>query len=232
MNCLEFRRHILINPEDDFVDLSSHRAECPACAKFAFETRRQDELIREASRVDVPDQFAARILLNQTLKSPSRRPMRRYWLGLAASVLLATLFVPGMFQDTSADALEIDLVAHAEAHNVLSRGYPVHVTETLEIEKVLATAGAAMPANTLNVIYGATCVIEGKVMAHLLIEKDLQRYVVFLMPEERVLDRDFKMASWAGRLKQIDRGGIAVLSRDYVNLAAATGSISRQFSFH
>ncbi|MBT4493105.1 MAG: DUF3379 family protein [Gammaproteobacteria bacterium] len=228
MNCLEFRRLTLINPEDTNPARLAHEQECLRCTDFARQLLRQDDLIREASRIDAPEGFAARIILNQSLQAQSRRPTRWYWLGLAASFLLAVALIPNLIDDASY-AFEEGLVAHVSAHNVLSADYHGHVTEMQDVKQVLATANTAMPNEVQNVIYASTCIVDGEVMAHLLVENDDQQYVVFIIPERSIVERPFQHADWSVQTAMLDDRGIAVMSRSGNDVSAAAAALSRQF---
>ena len=197
MNCLECRRLTLINPDDEHPARLAHLESCPQCASFAADLQAQDELIREATTVDLPEGFAARILLNQTLQHQSRRPTRFVWLSLAASLLLAAVFLPSLIQDAFYRPFETELISHVNAHDVLAQhGGHEDVSSAAKIEKVLAASGAGLPADITNVIYASTCVVDGETMAHLLVEYGNNEYVVFLMPERDLDERQFQRAGW------------------------------------
>lgn len=74
MNCLEFRRRILIDPTDQGTELLRHSRECGPCAAY---TRRENNFakrLRQAIDVDVPKNLIPRIFLHQSYgvrKSPS-----------------------------------------------------------------------------------------------------------------------------------------------------------------
>jgi hypothetical protein len=230
MNCLETRRLTLINPQDTHPARLAHLRECDTCARFARQLVAQDELIREATQVDLPEGFAARILLNQSLQSTSRRPTRWTWLGLAASFLLAIAFLPALVQDSFYSPFETELVAHVTAHDVFTNNAHDHVTEPAKIRQILASAGTEMPENAGNIVYASTCIIDGEIMAHLLVENDDQQYVVFLMPQSSVAERSFNRANWAGQITRVNNRSIAVLNQTGAGLRLATTAFSEQFA--
>lgn len=230
MNCLETRRLTLINPRDSHPARLVHLQECDSCNRFARKLVAQDELIKEATKVDLPEGFAARILLNQSLQSASRRPTRWTWLGLAASFLLAIVFLPTLIEDSFYSPFETELVAHVSAHNVFSKNAHDHVTEPERIRQILASAGTEMPEDAGNIIYASTCVIDGDVMAHLLVENNEQQYVVFVMPQSAVAERSFSHADWAGQIARVNNRSIAVLNQTGAGLQPATTVFSEQFA--
>ena len=228
MNCLEFRRLTLIDPSNQRPALMDHLDQCAACTKFAEQMVRQDELIKEASVIDAPEGFAARILLNQSLQSQSRRPTRRYWLSLAASLLVAVVFLPALIGSGPYQAE--DLIAHVEAHNVLNADHEIH-TDEMQIRQVLANAGTAMSDEMNNVVYATTCVIDGEHVAHLLVKSGERKYVVFLIPQSILINRSFNSARWHGQLARLNDRSIAVMGRaNDSNLSSATDAFIHQFS--
>lgn len=230
MNCLEFRRLSLINPEDPHPARAAHRQTCDACARFANQLDTQDELLREATRIDVPEGFAARILLNQSLQQAPRRPTRQYWLGLAASILIAALILPSVLEDTFYQPFESELVAHVNKHDVLTgNAQHGHRADPGEMQQVFASLGADMPADTSNIYYASTCVVDGELMAHLLVKNGDQEYVVFLIPERSVA-RSFSRNNWSGQIVRVNKTSLAILNRDGRGLDAAATHFSSQFS--
>lgn len=88
MNCLEFRRRCLAEPDTREEDFLRHKRECRTCAALTEHETGFDRLLRQAAAVAVPEDLASRILLRQTT-GRRRRQRRLYgWLALAASLVL------------------------------------------------------------------------------------------------------------------------------------------------
>ncbi len=228
MNCLECRRLTLINPQDDNPARKRHLEECDGCGRFARQILKQDDLIREATQIEAPEGFAARILLNQSLQPTSRRPTRWHWLSLAASFLLALAFVPALIDD--APLIEQDLVAHMNKHDMFQGADHVHVSEPEQIEKVLAFSDTALPGDLGGILEATTCVIDGQVMAHLLMQKDNEEFVVFIIPQQSIAARTYSDEKWAGQLVNIDHRSLAVFNHDGSNLRTASSHFAEVFS--
>jgi anti-sigma factor RsiW len=228
MNCLECRRLTLIDPNDDTAARLTHLESCAGCIAFTNQMLEQDELMREATNVEVPEGFAARILLNQSLHAQSRRPTR-WWLSLAASIVIAVVFAPEIVSNVVYQPFEDELVSHVDAHDVLSGKIHEHVTEPGKIRQVLAATGTDMPDYADNILYAATCIIDGEVMAHLLVEDNDEQYVVFLIPQSTVIERGFQHANWSGQLARVNNRTMAVLNRNGDPLETATDALTKQF---
>jgi len=244
MNCLEFRRLSLINPLDVNPARATHRQSCKRCAKYADQLIAQDELIREATRIEVPEGFAARILLNQSLQEKPRRPTVKYWLSLAASIAIAAVILPPIIRDAAFVPFESELIAHVSTHNVLSADQGLehrdrlsgnhhfsaseHASQIGEVRQVLASIGAEMPVDADNILYASTCVVDGEVMAHLLMKDGDEEYVVFLMPQWSFA-RTFAHKDWIGQIIQSNDQSLAILNRRGVGMSSAAAKFSSQF---
>ncbi len=236
MNCLEFRRKTLIDPGDPSPAMAMHKEQCPNCAKFAEQIAHQDELIKEAVDIDVPEGFAARILLNQSLQAQSRRPTRWYWLSLAASFFVALMLFPLFTSDDPEPVIAShayhgpEILVHMEAHDVLHTHYD-SMAKAMDVEQVLADANTAMPTEFGNVIYAATCVIEGELVAHLLMKNGNSEYVVFLIPQSTLIDGPFNNERFDGQMARLNNRTMAVFSHaGDTGLDEATEVFSQQFA--
>ena len=92
MNCLDFRRRCLVEPNYRGTEFVQHETECRDCAKFAVETRVLESRLANAMRIDVPENLASRIKLEHRTRTSGRN--RRYVIALAASILI-TIGVAG-----------------------------------------------------------------------------------------------------------------------------------------
>ncbi|MFN3236892.1 MAG: DUF3379 family protein [Pseudomonadales bacterium] len=112
MNCLEFRQIILADPHDSTLD--AHAASCEQCARFREEILNMDKDIEQALNVPIPENLAARVVLNQSLSSttPSSTWLR---YGLAASFAAALVISAVLITFYGADqGLEPTLAQSAE----------------------------------------------------------------------------------------------------------------------
>ncbi len=230
MNCLECRRLTLINPLDNNPVRLRHLETCDGCGAFADQLLRQDDLIREATQVGLPDGFAARILLNQSLQSTPRRPARRYWLSLAATVLLAIVLGPMVIDTTVYRPFENELIAHMNKHDMLANANHIHVAEPEEIASVLRVVDTALPSESGSIIAATTCIVDGKTMAHLLMERSGEQFVVFVIPQRSVIERSFTNNDWAGQIVKVDHRSLAVLNHDGANLSPASSHFAQVLS--
>lgn len=99
MNCLDFKRLALSDPNSRDHSFIEHSSQCPDCLKYVGSVRQMDADLSSSMDVEMPSDLMARLQLNQelteeveTAKVIAINPMRRY--AMAASLALA-LFVAG-----------------------------------------------------------------------------------------------------------------------------------------
>ncbi len=228
MNCLEFRRQTLIDPSDRKPAWVTHQESCASCRDFASKMARQDELTREAAMIDVPEGFAARILLNQSLQSQSRRPTRKYWLSLAASLFVIVPLVLSQFLSTS-DPMDDAILAHIEHELMIKPGHGP-IFNQAEVGQLLASHNVQLGGDIGQVVYAGNCVIDGKLVAHLVVNQGSHQYVLLLIPGD-FGDDEFGNDRWHGQYASLSGRSLAVLSQDpNANIEQATASFHRQLS--
>lgn len=94
MNCLEFQRIALSDPNNREDSFLAHRTGCADCQKYLSSVRKMDADLDASLRVEMPPEFAARLQLQQVMQdhSESRFSIRRYAMVASFALLL---FVAG-----------------------------------------------------------------------------------------------------------------------------------------
>jgi len=94
MNCFEFKKLALSDPDSRDHAFVQHSAECPDCLKYVGSIRKMDADLGASLDVAMPSDLVARLQLNTEISIDEERSggMRRY--AMAASFALA-LFVAG-----------------------------------------------------------------------------------------------------------------------------------------
>ncbi len=72
MNCIEFRQLKLAGPYSVNNEARQHKSNCRNCRIFEGELQELNDSIDTALTVPVPEGFAVKILLNQSLQPPTR----------------------------------------------------------------------------------------------------------------------------------------------------------------
>lgn len=91
MNCLDFRRAVLADPNLLSVDCRQHEAQCAECASHLKSVKRIDDELKASLDVTMPPDLIARLELNTRLTEESRQRGRLKGFAVAASVLFAVM---------------------------------------------------------------------------------------------------------------------------------------------
>ena len=94
MNCFEFKKLALSDPNSRDASFIKHSAECPDCLKYVASVRKMDADLAASLDVAVPSDLVARLQLNTEISVDEQKakPVRQY--AIAASFAVA-LFVAG-----------------------------------------------------------------------------------------------------------------------------------------
>ena len=209
MNCLEFRRLRLAEPNTPNAEADAHVAQCPTCQRFQDDIHDMDGLLKQAFTVPVPDGFAAKVLLNHSLQSETRRPTRWHWLSLAATFLVAITLV--LVQTEPASAVAEDVLSHVMEEQGKVQMMLADVTDP-ELAVVLESVDQRLTdAERLGRFrYARTCIVNGQLAAHLVLEDGDEQINVMLIPH---IDAQREFAELAGHHVLIEPipGGVLAL---------------------
>lgn len=227
MNCLEFRRLLLLDPRHKGTQQEQHAAECPACARLAADAASFDAKLEEAALVPVPDALAERVLLRRKM-----RPAARYgtW-ALAASLLIAVALGVGFYE--TRDARNEHLLSAA----TLGTSHPAvaaisyvldHEPQLLRenrsgdpavMQAALRRLGLSLPQDGVTVRYLGKCPVPGGSGDHVVLSTPHGQVTLILIPEYPV----------GSRVMVADRNVTAVMSpaRDggYIVVAASPRTV-------
>ncbi len=101
MNCLDFKRLALSDPNSKEPSFVLHSKECPDCSKYVRGIRQMDADLSSSIDVSMPDSLMARLELNQMLDEESKNKAKSpAWRNYAIAASLAgALFVAGFFSN-------------------------------------------------------------------------------------------------------------------------------------
>ncbi len=212
MNCLEFRRAKLADPGLDNADLEAHRLDCISCRQFEDELRNLDDGVREAFAVPVPENLEARVLLRQSFADQPGVGLRhKYWLAVAASMVVAVLGSLLVILPDSGSSIENQITSHVGFEERIAREIESYLPAS-EVQSVLDATGIKAPLELTEVVYAHKCVVANKPIAHLVMREDAGDFTVILMPFGVEEARPFSIDGWDGHIQATSFGGIAVLS--------------------
>lgn len=216
MNCLQFRRTLMVNPDSQERDFLQHMNTCPDCAKEAQRAWRFEEKLHSALSTEPPDGLEARILLAQTAvrSGGHKHPRHRHWTVAAGFLLAMGLSAWLGFQwqstDTAGDGLDQLVLnhVHSELHHLEEPG---HVTPEA-VQLTFAQFGAHAGAGLGQVRYIGRCHIRNQAGVHMVLSGEQGPVTVLVMPGEHVEHRlQLNSADFSGLIVPTEYGSLAVL---------------------
>lgn len=214
MNCLEFRREVLVDPTRLGDGARAHAAECAACSQFHADTLKLDEIVRTGLSVPLPQGFAQRTARN------ARAPdvARRRFMALAASLVLGTGVGVGAYVAQRDDPLAlagIDFVIDQEVGAILSS----KPSDLSALQSVARALDVQIP-RVGEVRYIGTCPFQGTIAHHVVIMTPEGKATLLLLPERAV---DGKARASARGLRAV----VAPAGAGSVAIIAGAGGLER-----
>ncbi len=224
MNCEDYKQAIAADPSETFDGGSLHSAECSSCNAVRAEMQALDVRIAAALAIDVPDlkmpELPAMTGEGKVVDLASRRPIRwtiPAWIGLAASVVLATVIGVRMTNTDMGHAgmeggtLAEQVVAHLDYEPRALTVTDVAVSDQ-RLYSVVRPAIATLDRDLGLITYVMSCKINGREVPHLVIQGKKGPVTILLMPEEMV-DMPIRLEgkSIEGVILPVGDGSIAII---------------------
>ncbi len=214
MNCLEFRRRLLIDPMAQDHDLQAHESDCPGCASFGRDLRAKEVRLRHLLLdVRVPEGMAERIQLAARFDHGATR-LQRWWYAAAAAMLLAVAGSLLTLWSTSLERAELALAQSVfnhiddEAHHLHEAG-PMSAAR---VNYVFERFGARLTGEIGAVNFAAECLMRQRNGVHLVIPGEMGPVTVFFMPGELAETKQMlSSARFEGQIVPTAWGSIAVI---------------------
>ena len=211
MNCSEYRDKIAADPS--YGGDTAHLKECAECRAWRAEMRVLDDKIRRALLLDVPD-LAMPELTDSRDVVPllgRRRISPPAWLAIAATVAIAAIIGVRSMSGLDDRAIAAEVLAHIDNEPAALRVTDVAVGDDL-LQLVVPPDVASIGQNTGLVSYARSCVVDGHVVPHLVIQGRRGPVTILLMPEEKVSGAiDLDGDNVRGVILPVGRGSIAII---------------------
>lgn len=204
MNCLEFRRLCLTEPDSNEAEFLRHAQGCHPCAEFRHQQKRHEDSLRQAFAIVPPAGLEARILLHQSFARAARAR-----LAVAASIVMLTVATLAWLW-TIPHTLEAEVLAHIHAE-------PEHLAATgpespAKVASVLHALGAKLKGDPGEVRHAGICDIRRRPGVHLVLAGRLGPVTVLLLPGETVSKRaHFQRDGFQGLLIPVGNGAAAIV---------------------
>jgi len=219
MNCEQYREAIAADPSESFDGGALHSAECSSCTAYKAEMQALDVRISAALEIDVPELTMPELPSisdgERVVDLASRRPIRwttPAWVGLAASVVLATV-IGVRFINTGEDygTLAEQVIAHLDYEPQALTVTDVAVSDD-RLYSVVKPAIATLDRDLGLISYAMSCRINGREVPHLVVQGEQGPVTILLMPHE-MIDMAIQLdgQSIEGVILPVGEGSIAII---------------------
>lgn len=213
MNCETFRQAVAADPADASAQLRSHEVQCSECRQYREALQQFDARLRQAMEIPVPPLKIPDLdSTDNVVPMPKRRMTTSIWLGLAASVALAgwlglALMSPGEPRLSLAE----EIIAHMD-HEQASRVVTNVAVPERTLASVVNSDVAELRPGIGLVTYARSCVINDKLVPHLVIQGEKGPVTLLLLPDESI-DAAIPLegSNINGVIVPVGKGSIAII---------------------
>jgi len=257
MNCLEFHRMSLAEPDSRDAAYLQHRHECAACRAYAERNVGFEQSLREAMQIDVPADLLPTIKLGQAIAAedsvattsgpdlrrvPGRRGtvavLQRRWaarpvLALAASVvvLVAAGFLGLQALNQPSQSFPDEVIAHIE-HELNHLHEPGEVGEA-KLAALLDGFGGSIEQDLGKVSYAGTCTIRKQKGLHMVMAGERGPVTVFYVPGEKPgATTRFSADGYQGELVAAGDGSLAIVGAEGEPLAPIISRLDQAIAWN
>jgi Protein of unknown function (DUF3379) len=183
MNCLEFRRSLMAQPQIRNAELNEHSRTCVLCAEFVKRNNAIEAKLAQAINVPVDSGLASRIMLNHNLK---RNHRSGNWMAMAASVLAAVGVTIGAVTYSMAPdpALLTASIEHVSGEPGAMKAQ--QKVSQQEMVAALGLSGASVKGGFTNVSYLHDCPVPGGFGKHIVLQTSAGKVTLITMPSQNV----------------------------------------------
>lgn len=195
MNCENYREAIAADPSESFEGGAGHAAVCESCSAYRAEIQALDLTIARALAIDVPELKIPDLPpIGEEDGNVVNLPFRRVskittpaWIGIAASFALAAVIgMQFVGNGPSHDQLlAAQVLAHLDHEPWALKVTNVAVSEE-RLAQVVNPGVGTMDRDIGLVTYAQTCIINGRIIPHLVIQGEKGPITLLLMPDEMV----------------------------------------------
>lgn len=233
MDELEFRRRLLSNPATHDDEVIRQVAADSDKQRLQHELLLLDQQIKASLAVPVPADLADRLLLSQGLMEHKKIQQRRWWLGMAASLMLVAGLV---HQRDHLYPWPDDVAGHALAH-VYHEVTQLKDNDTridlARVNLLLAELGGQLTSWPGTIRFARFCNFQGTRSLHLIFNTAQGPVTVFVLPKNHGLqtDSDFSDAQFHGHNMQLAKADLVLVAGKNQSLSAVATTLQQQMQF-
>jgi len=233
MDELKFRRHAYGEPNCQDEDFLTAMFDSPERESFLNDLKKLDSKLERALKIDVPENLAAKLLLNQQLH---QHQVQRRKSGFTLALVASVAFIAGI-SFTLLRMGPVDLGEHALAH-VYHETMALQVDDNVGFNEVnfqLASMGtlgnAKFTKQPGKVYYSTDCDFQGVKSLHLVMQGEHGKVTLFIVPlEDRmVLDDAFADNKYIGKGFTTENAYMLLVGEDTADLSYVNEEIKQTF---
>jgi len=186
MDDILFRHTAIATPNEKSEDFLDRLAESECAQKLVKESKEFDQLLKGSLNIDVPNDLADKILLEQSFAIEHEKTINNRWhIAIAASIAFVIgLSVPMLNTSINHQTPNIGNVAlqHVQQEYFLT----AKVNEQASLQNVnvkLARYGASAQEDLGNIYFVNYCDFEGTSALHMILDGEKGRVTVFVVPD-------------------------------------------------
>jgi hypothetical protein len=232
MDELEFRRRIYADPETTDSDVVEAAKADESKRSFWNEQKQLDKQLKQALKVDVPEDLASKLIWQQSADEFTRYKRRsRWYLAMAASVAFSVGIGLTMWyhQPLSIGGQALAHMQYAEmehAHSLL----PVDLNM---VNAKLASFGASFNEMLDGVEVANYCHLSTVRSLHLIVDTPQGKMSVFVVPErgDVSVPNEFADKQYHGESIKLERANIMIVGDKSADLSEMKKAVAKRIQF-
>ena len=232
MDELEFRRRIYADPETTDSDVVEAAKEDESKRNFWNEQKQLDKQLKQALKVDVPDDLASKLIWQQSTDEFNRYKRRsRWYLAMAASVAFTVGIALTMWyhQPLSIGGQALAHMQYAEmehAHSLL----PVDLNM---VNAKLASFGGSFSEMLDGVEVANYCHLSTVRSLHLIVDTPQGKMSIFVVPErgDVSVPSRFEDSQYHGESIKMQHANVMIVGDKNADLSEMKKAISERIQF-
>ncbi len=214
MNELEFRRLLGYDPKSSDEDFRRFIESNKSAADAYDNAMKFERNLEQAFNIDAPKDLVQNILLTQTTKicTAKQQKLRRSWMAIAASTLLAIGISAGVWQNKlySNESMELMVLDHIYYEEKFLNNK--QIKSDTEVAAAFARHGVELKGSFGDITYIRDCQMLENTGLHLIVENNFKPITVFYIPGENIAQRiDISDTRFTGYVENASGGSIAVI---------------------
>lgn len=214
MDCLEFRRRLLVDPRAADTQAQAHRAGCAACAEAAESALRFEARLERALAVAPPAGMVDRILAaprTDHARARRRGSRRTAWIALAVAASFVLAF--GLLRWNAGRSVPDVVVAHVTAADEQEAWLRRGAVAPAAVDAAFADRGITLAAAPpRDVAYVATCTVGFWKSVHMVMPGNGQPVAAVFLPARHDRAADFRRDGMQGRVFPTGKGTMVLVA--------------------